>query len=226
MQFSAAQFGYTGTGQHHDIHTTEFMLQETEAFPGCAFDEIAGDGTVCVLLGDGQTEAWVFKLVASGQHGETTDRCPSRLRENALIILRLGQPCAPGKARRYHSAAVRRSGAKTRTPFGAPCFEYQAAVLGGHARAKAVRAGAVQVAGLKGSLHDGDPIYRRVSGIRFPNRGHPLRKRRVAYLEWHCIVNKIGRYRVSLPSPGLYLLFASSLANSLPGLNPKSRAEP
>ena len=65
-----------------------------------------------------------------------------------------------------------------------------------------------------------------VSGIRFPNSGYPLRKRRVAYLEWHCIVNKIGRYRVSLQRPGLYPLFASGLADGLPDLNPTSPAEP
>ncbi len=169
------------------------MLQETEAFPGRTLDKVAGDGAVCMFLGDCQTEAGVFELIASGQHGQAADRHPGCLRKNALIFLRLGQPCAPGKARRDHSAAVRRSRAKTRTPFGAPCFDNRATVLGGHASTKTVRTGAVQVAGLKGSFHDGYPIYIECQESTSQTGGCPLRKRRVAYLEWHCIVNKIGR---------------------------------
>lgn len=69
MQFRAAEFGYAGPRQHHDIHATKQMLQPAETFPRGAFNEIACDGTVCVFLGDGQTETGVIKLITPGEYG-------------------------------------------------------------------------------------------------------------------------------------------------------------
>lgn len=98
----------------------------------------------------------MVQSIEPAQHHKPTAARLNGLFENIAVSRLVGQPGAPSEAR-ISDGQLR---GQTGTAFSATGLDNQSTTLGRHAGTKAVGALAMQIAGLKGPLHDGDPRSR------------------------------------------------------------------
>jgi hypothetical protein len=143
-----------GPGQNHQILATEHRLMQTETFTDQALYPVSLYGTSGGLDGNGRSQTRVIQTV-----GDRQDRyqCIAGLvlttPEDPLILGRREQAVSAWITRRHNQPARCRSDRQAGASLGPASVDDKAAVLGAHPGTKTVGALALQVAGLKGSLH-------------------------------------------------------------------------
>jgi hypothetical protein len=126
-----------------------------EKFPGNTLDTVSLYRQPNVLFSNYKTEPVVVQIVAATEQEKIFMGCTGVCAiEYALIGASIKQAIFSGKGKPAHKRQRQASGCEAFPTFGASPIDQVAAVLGGHARAKAVGALAFEDAGLKGSFHD------------------------------------------------------------------------
>jgi len=132
----------------------------TKRLAGDPLELVAIHGAFRDSTRDGETEARGVAIALASEHGEEAISRTRGLGEDSPELcgrvqsLVGGKPCRVGEQRRARSNLLRR---KARAAFRAPTCENLSSGAGRHAGAESVRALAVQIAGLKSSLHDRIP---------------------------------------------------------------------
>ena len=134
------------------------MVLVAEHFSDDALEAISLDGVFYVLPGDDNAQSMMIESVAGRQEeeilvgGTNLDRV-----ENAAVGGSIKQTILPREGVVVHCCQCRASGGEALAALGTTAVNQLAAALGGHARAKTVRALALQYAGLERSFHDEIP---------------------------------------------------------------------
>ena len=148
METCVVDLSHAGLGEDHDIDAGQALVSEAEALARTALDSIAVNGTLGVLLGDGQAEPRGTERIRFVQQQQMRRRKALGILEDALEIPGSQQALVPGKILVRH--VLRR---QTLAALGATALQHEAAVLGGHAATETVHALAMQFAGLESTFH-------------------------------------------------------------------------
>jgi len=138
-----------------------------ERLPDDAFLPVAAARRSTVSASDREAEPGFLPAVGSAQNDEQLVATSSGLPEDSIergffgqaVFLPEARLAALARCSCYCRGALftaQASGCQPDASLGATALQYQTAGLGRHACAEAMRAGALQFAGLKGSLHRDD----------------------------------------------------------------------
>ena len=132
----------------------------TKRLAGDPLELVAIHGSLRDSTRDRKTEARGVAIALTREHGEEAINRTRRLGEDSTELCRRvqslvgGKPCRVGEQRRARPNPLRREAGAA---FRAPTCKNFSSGAGRHAGAESVRALAVQIAGLKSSLHDRVP---------------------------------------------------------------------
>lgn len=179
-----AAFADTRAHQHNQVKASELRLAAAETFPDqalypVAFDRVAGRldrnhgaqaGTVQAIGGCQQRNQAVTGLVLA-------------VLENSLVLGCSEQAAIAGITRRHKQPGKRGSDRQACATLGATCLDDKTAILRAHPGTKSVVALALQVAGLKSSLHGAIDSQKQLKASSWAGR---IRPRRLLVLPRRC----------------------------------------
>jgi hypothetical protein len=159
-----AAYADTGTNQDHQVFPGEHPLLQSKTFADQPFDPVAFHGVAGGFDRDNHAQAGVIQAVGSCQYcDQAVTGLMLALFENPLILGCAEQAVVAGITRRHDLLDKPCSGRQAGAPFGPTRLDHETAALGAHPGTKTVDALALQVAGLKCSLHGaiGSQIVKR-----------------------------------------------------------------
>lgn len=147
-------FADTGSHQHHEIDAGEQRLSVAEAFPYQALHPVTPDCVAGRLDRDCCAQPGAVQAICGRQHrNQTVTGLVLAVLEKPLILGRCEQAAITRITRRHEQPGGCGSDRQACAAFGPTCLDDKAAVFGAHPGTKSVGALALQVAGLKSSLH-------------------------------------------------------------------------
>ena len=94
------------TRDNHHVHTRQFLLVVTKAFPGQALEPVAVDRPRRRLARYGQPQARATAMVARRYRHKITPAVAAPLGKCPPVLIRIQEPGALGKARATHSSIM------------------------------------------------------------------------------------------------------------------------
>jgi hypothetical protein len=173
----------TRSHQYHQVIAAKQCLLQAETFADHAFYPVAFDRVAGSPDRYYRAEPGVIQTVGGGQHRDQAVTClVLAMFKNPLVLDGREQAAAAWITRR-HGPGERRSDRQASATFGSACLDDKTAILGAHPGTKTVGALALQVTGLKCSLHGAIDSQKQLKARCWAGR---IRPRRLLVLPGRC----------------------------------------
>lgn len=97
-KLTVCHLGGASPAHDHDIHCRQLLLMASEALPHQAFDAMPLHGARGALLGYGQAQARLARIVGAGEQGQGLVAAAGRVLEDPSVLTRASETGAAGVA--------------------------------------------------------------------------------------------------------------------------------